>query len=100
MCYRGDAVTLDLTGVHLACLSGENGAGKSALLTAITWALWGATPAHADDEDLIAQGETDMAVDFEFGLGDQIYRVLRSRTRKGKTTTGKLYFEMQAPDGG
>jgi exonuclease SbcC len=100
MSYRDGSPPLDFAPIHTACLSGENGAGKSALLTAITWSLWGATPAHADDEDLIAQGETEMSVDFEFGLGDQVYRVLRSRTRKGKTTTGKLYFEMQAPDGG
>ena len=41
MCYRDDAEVLDLTGVHLACLSGETGAGKSALLEAITWVRWG-----------------------------------------------------------
>src|SRR5580658_5925322 len=34
-----DAV-LDLTGIDVACLSGQNGAGKSALLDAITWCLW------------------------------------------------------------
>ncbi len=44
MCYRGEGVALDLSGVQLACLSGENGSGKSALLGAITWALWGKDP--------------------------------------------------------
>ena len=32
---------LDFTSFQLACLSGKNGHGKSALLDAITWALLG-----------------------------------------------------------
>ncbi len=32
--------TLDLTSVPVACLSGNNGAGKSAILDAVTWAPW------------------------------------------------------------
>jgi len=97
MSYRGDCPPLDFGPLHTACLSGDNGAGKSALLAAMTWALWGEARSHADDDDLITQGESDMGVDFEFGLGDHAYRVLRSRARKGKTTTGRLYFQVQDP---
>ena len=50
MCYREDAPPLDFTGIHLACISGDNGHGKSALLDAITWALWGRARAKTDDE--------------------------------------------------
>ncbi len=39
--YRDAAPTLHLDGVRLACLCGPNGHGKSALLDAMTWALWG-----------------------------------------------------------
>lgn len=33
--------TLDFRGLHTACICGSNGAGKSSLLEAITWAIWG-----------------------------------------------------------
>jgi len=35
MCYR-DPDPLDFSGIHLACLAGDNGHGKSALLDAWT----------------------------------------------------------------
>ena len=37
--YRDAA--LDFSGLHTACICGSNGAGKSSLLEAITWAIWG-----------------------------------------------------------
>ena len=36
-----DTVELDFTSFDLACISGSNGAGKSSLLDAFTWALFG-----------------------------------------------------------
>ena len=36
-----DPVDLDFTTFDLACISGSNGAGKSSLLDAMTWALFG-----------------------------------------------------------
>ncbi len=94
MCYR-EPVELDFHGVHVACLSGENGSGKSALLDAITWALWG--KARVDrDRDLLALGATEMEVSFGFILGEQEFRVTRRRGRGG---TGPLLLEIQALDG-
>lgn len=87
---------LDFTGIHMACLSGENGAGKSALLDAITWALWGRARARRDD-DLIRQGADEMEVDFTFRLGDHLYRVIRRR-RGGKR--GSTLLEFQIHDNG
>ncbi len=46
MCYREEQ-SLDFSGIHLACLTGDNGHGKSTLLDAITWALWGKARARA-----------------------------------------------------
>jgi exonuclease SbcC len=91
MCYRQAA--LDLAGIRVACLAGENGAGKSALLDAITWALWGRSRAKRDDE-LIHLGEDEMAVEFTFDLGEQTYRVLRQR-KAGKRGSTLLDFQVR-----
>ena len=50
LCYRDNVPTLDFTGIHVACLCGPNGHGKSALLDAITWALWGRARSRTNDE--------------------------------------------------
>ncbi len=91
MCYR--QAVLDFRGIHVACLVGDNGAGKSALLDAITWAVWGKARARRDDE-LIHLGEDEMAVEFTFGLGEQTCRVLRRR-KAGKRGRTVLDFQMQ-----
>jgi len=106
MCYRADtdggALALALDGIHVVCLSGENGAGKSALLDAITWALWG--EGRVADDDLIAQGESEMQVELTFQLGDQRYRVIRQRQRggtgkRGGQMAGKSQLDLQVADG-
>jgi DNA repair protein SbcC/Rad50 len=75
--YRSpDPVYFD--GVHLACLTGANGAGKSSLLDAITWALWGKARARRDD-DLIHQGQKEMSVLLEFEQEGVSYEVFRQR---------------------
>ncbi|MGD9147665.1 MAG: SMC family ATPase, partial [Anaerolineae bacterium] len=86
MCYRDNVPKLDFDGIHLACLTGANGHGKSALLDAITWALWGKARAKRDDE-LIHLGESEMEVEFTFDLGGTVYRVLRKRdsSKRGRT---------------
>ncbi|MFZ1473006.1 MAG: SMC family ATPase [Anaerolineae bacterium] len=92
-----DAPALDLRGIHLACLAGENGHGKSALLDAITWALWGKARAR-NDNDLIRQGEGEMEVEIEFELYSNLYRVLRKRSGKGAGRT-VLELQVRAADG-
>ena len=88
MCYRDDVPPLYFESFHVVCLCGDNGNGKSALLDAITWALWGKARAKSDD-DLIHLGEGEMEVEFEFAVGPNSYRVLRKRA-KGKLTKGGL----------
>ena len=55
MPYRENVPSLSFEGIHIACISGENGSGKSSLIDAITWALWGQTRTRSDD-DLIHAG--------------------------------------------
>ncbi len=74
--------SLDFSGLHTACICGANGAGKSSLLEAITWSIWGQSRAASED-DAIANGAADMRVDFTFQLHGVIYRIIRSRQRGG-----------------
>jgi exonuclease SbcC len=97
MCYR-DPDPVDFSGLHLACLSGNNGHGKSALLDAITWVLWSRARSNQAD-DLITLGEDDMWVDFEFALGPNRYRARRSRERKGRSGKSDLQLQVWQPDG-
>src|SRR4030065_857464 len=97
MCYGDQVSSLDFSGIHLVCLSGDNGHGKSAIIDAITWALWGKARAPRDDE-LIHLGAREMEVDFEFLLADNHYRVLRQRQKNG--SRGGTTLEFQVMDQG
>ena len=88
---------LDLNGIGLACLCGDNGHGKSALLDATTWVLWGESRAERQ-EDLIYQGAREMSVELVFLAHDQEYKAIRkhiagSRGRQGKTELELLHVE-------
>ncbi len=96
ICYR-EPDPLDFSGLHLACLSGNNGHGKSAILDAMTWALWGKARSNQADE-LIHLGQTEMQVDFEFALGPNRYRVIRSRERRTRTGKSDLQFQVWQGD--
>ncbi len=85
-------------GIELACLSGANGVGKSSLLDAITWALWGKARARRD-EDLIHLGQHDMQVAIDFEQEGLRYRVLRRRSRAGRFRRGALDLMVYDKDG-
>ncbi len=96
MCYRDNVPPLDFSGIHLACLTGANGHGKSALLDAMTWALWGKARARRDDE-LIHLGQSEMEVEFTFDLGGTVYRIIRKRdSSKG----GRSVLDLQVASEG
>ena len=80
---------IDFDGLALACLTGENGAGKSSLLDAITWALWGKARAKRD-EDLIHLGQREMRVSLDFEQDGLRYRASRRRSRSGRGSRGAL----------
>ena len=86
MCYTDIQEPLDFSGIHVACLVGDNGHGKSTLLDAMTWALWGKARARTSDE-LIHAGQSEMEVELEFHLDSQRYRVIRKRDSRGRGQT-------------
>lgn len=91
--YR-EPVDLDFTSFDLACISGHNGAGKSSLLDAITWALFG--QARRRDEALINLQSKAAEVAFTFQYEDSIYRVQRALPR-GKSAI--LEFQVLESEG-
>ena len=94
MPYRENVPPLSFAGVHTASICGDNGSGKSSLIDAMTWALWGKTRARSDD-DLIYQGETTMQVEFDFSVGQQTYRVIRKHARpKSRRASGQSSLDL------
>ena len=98
MCYR-EVPELDFTGMHVACLCGPNGNGKSALIDAMTWALWGKARASSDDE-LVRLGSTEMEVDFEFLVEGRLFRVIRKRTKSTPRRRGQSSLQLLVAENG
>lgn len=98
----GDA-HLDLSSLNVACLTGLNGAGKSAILDAITWAIWEC--ARSTSDELIRASEQEMWVDLTFELEGSLYRIRRSRQRSfpragvRAVSKGTLDFHIRAAGG-
>lgn len=80
--YGESPPELDFSQFKLAAISGFNGAGKSSLLDAITWNLWGASRAGDSSDALIRLGTQQMFVEFDFELDGHIYTVKRKRNKK------------------
>jgi len=82
----------------LICLSGKNGHGKSALLDAMTWALWGQarkiSGAVKADAGLLRLGQTQMMVCLEFEFNRNIYKVRREYTKTYGKPIVLLDFEL------
>lgn len=98
MCYGEDPPSLEFENIHVACLCGDNGHGKTSLLDAITWSLWGQARARSHEE-LIHQGKQDMSVDLEFEALNQEYRVSRKYSKSKRSRQGSTLLELQVKSG-
>jgi DNA repair protein SbcC/Rad50 len=96
--YGAETQCLDFRTFHVACLSGRNGQGKSALLDAMTWALWGearkSSGSHKPDEELLRIGAHRMRVELIFDIDGALYRVIRGYTRSASGKTSKPELEL------
>jgi len=82
MRYRDETVA-DFTGGSLIAICGENGAGKSSIFDAITFALYGQHRlGKMQAAQLISEDRDRLSVEFEFEADGQRYLVRRSRGHK------------------
>lgn len=78
--------TFDFTQVSFATVNGPNGVGKSAFfMDSISDCLF-EEPREGDLTGWISNGAKSGAITFTFAMGDSKWRVVRSRSRSGKTT--------------
>jgi exonuclease SbcC len=79
-----DQTCLDLSELDLFAITGPTGAGKSSLIDAVAYALYGRVPrVTAEVGACISQGMDRMRVSLEFLAGEDRYRVYRETRRKG-----------------
>ena len=82
--YR-DTVELDFNPFELACISGHNGAGKSSLLDAITWSLFGEARGKSSDIINLNADVKAAEVALTFEHEGNTYRVQRTLPRNKST---------------
>jgi exonuclease SbcC len=80
--YRNE-VTVEFSDVNLLAIIGDTGAGKSSILEAITYALYGASTWSGQPGDLISDSCPTMRVEFEFSVDGRRWIARRSMSRSG-----------------
>ena len=92
-----EPVEINFTSFDLACITGENGAGKSSILDGITWALFGRARKH--DESVINLDSQRAEVSLVFEYEGNQYRVRRVNPR-GETKELDLFIRSDKDDSG
>ncbi len=94
MSYRTKQ-SLNLSAIDLACIAGQNGAGKSSLLEGITWALFNKSRTRSDDDivnRIAARNGERAEVQFVFSIESAVYRIIRRKKAGGRMM---LEFQLQ-----
>lgn len=84
-CFSDPAV-IDFEGLSLFAITGPTGSGKTSIIDAICYALYGKTPRGADRRTLVSHDRDNLRVDFEFSARGKRYRITRqiNQTRSVK----------------
>jgi len=95
------------TGRNITVVHGYNGSGKTALLNAFVWCLYGETTPDLEHPDLLHNEravdeaeigkELSVSVLLEFDMGDARYQVRRTRktVKSGATTLGEATHDLE-----
>ena len=87
--FRG-RVEVDFGDRDLIAIVGDTGAGKSSLLEAITYAIYGGATWTARHGDLISDTVDDMLVELVFDADGKTYSVRRTASRRSRPSTAQL----------
>ncbi len=98
------STTVDFTDVDVFALSGPTGAGKSTIIDAMIFALYGTVPRYGDRRlvaPVISQGATEARVRLDFTVAGQTWTAVRvvRRTATGATTKEARLERWTSPDG-
>jgi exonuclease SbcC len=81
-----DKQSIELTTLDLFAISGPTGSGKTSILDAMTYALFGTIDRVGRQAgQFISQGQPRLRVMLEFAVGQERYRVTRTTPQRGAT---------------
>jgi exonuclease SbcC len=81
-----DKQSIDFTALDLFAISGPTGSGKTSILDAMTYALFGYIDrVGRQAAQFVSQGQPRLSVMLEFAVGNDRYRVTRSTPGRGQT---------------
>jgi|SRR5579859_3091707 len=88
-----DETILEFDSAPLWMLSGPNGAGKSAIFDAISYVLYGQHRGGKQGAQQLINHQSDrLIVEFDFRLGEDVFRAKRTYTHKGKATREVIHL--------
>jgi exonuclease SbcC len=91
-----ERLTLDLSGLDLFAITGATGAGKSSLIDALVFALYGQVPRVGKEyRQLISHQAERLSVLLEFEVGGRGYRIARS----ARANTGAVQVRLEHRSG-